>query len=263
MEGIDPGLPALVMNLAVGTEHGQCVIESLIGRARGGTAGGLRGGVEPVKRSQLLVKSIAGVDVHPLKRASGKALLQALRTAKHEQVARRQSGQHPLKVDEKLRDAKHEDCGFSVQTQVGGRRDKLRGDKVQVADQLAGDVTSVADRGINNGAWVFHDRKLESGMGLGFLLHQNGGGAEDVHIEAKPVDDRAVDAAADHVLYLAVDLSRIVGTIAHIYVVRPAKPGEEARKHLGVGTRVEQCLHPHFPPVPCPYVPVTLRYSPA
>src|SRR5260370_33093249 len=103
MEGIEAGLPVLVMNVAVGTEHGQCVIESLIGRARSGTAGGLRGGVEPVKRSELLGKSMPGVVGHPLKGASGKARRKPPRSAKPGKSPARQTGRTPVKAYQKLR----------------------------------------------------------------------------------------------------------------------------------------------------------------
>src|SRR5262249_45106233 len=124
MEGIEPGLSALVMNLAIGAEQGLRVIETFISHSREGTAGGFCGCIESVEGSELLVKSISGIDVHPLEGAAGKALLQSLLTAKEQQIARGQRRQHARPVDEKLRHTKHENYGLSIHVQVGRRRNK-------------------------------------------------------------------------------------------------------------------------------------------
>src|SRR5262249_15641790 len=172
MQGGEPGLPALVMNLAVGAELGEGVIKSLVGCAGSRTTGSLRGCVKAVERGELLVKSIAGVDVHPLKRAARETRLQAYRTAEEQQLAGGQRGQHALPVDKKLGHAKKEDHRLSVEVHVCRRGDELRVDEMEVADQLAGDVTAVPDSSIEQRTRVLHDREFESGMSFRFLLHE-------------------------------------------------------------------------------------------
>ena len=51
-----------------------------------------------------------------------------------------------------------------------------------------------------------------------------------VVVRAVPVDDHAVDAAADHVGDLAVNLCGVGGAVADVHVVRPAKP----HHHMGI-----------------------------
>src|SRR5262249_39115163 len=87
VEGRKPSLPALVVNLAVAAELGEGIVKSLVGCARSGPAGSLRRCVKPVERREFLVKSIGGVDVHPLKCAAGKAPLQTFRAAEQQQLA--------------------------------------------------------------------------------------------------------------------------------------------------------------------------------
>src|SRR5260370_19641024 len=122
------------MNLAVGAEIGEGAINALIVCARSGATCRLRPRVKPVERSELLVKSIGGVDVHPLKCAAGEASLQAFLTAEEQQLAGRQRGQHPLPVDKELVDAEKEDHGASVEVHVCRRGDELRIDEMEVAD---------------------------------------------------------------------------------------------------------------------------------
>ena len=53
-----------------------------------------------------------------------------------------------------------------------------------------------------------------------------------------PVDDHAVDAAADHVINLALDLRGIGGVVADVHVRRVAKPQEQVsidfRRRAGI-----------------------------
>jgi hypothetical protein len=55
-----------------------------------------------------------------------------------------------------------------------------------------------------------------------------------------PVDDHAVDAAADQVRDLALNLIRVGGAVADIHVLRPAKPQKQVRIHLRRRPGIEQ-----------------------
>lgn len=61
-----------------------------------------------------------------------------------------------------------------------------------------------------------------------------------------PINDYPINAAADHVDDLAVDLRRVGRTVAHIHVVRSAEPHHEVSVNLRIRPRIEQCVHIHF-----------------
>lgn len=59
------------------------------------------------------------------------------------------------------------------------------------------------------------------GFGLG---HDQLGCVIDVVVRPVPIDDHSIDAAAHHIANLAVNLRRIIGTVADIHVARTAEP---------------------------------------
>lgn len=61
-----------------------------------------------------------------------------------------------------------------------------------------------------------------------------------------PIDDYAIDAAADHVINLALYLGRIGGTIADIHVVGLSEPEEQVSVNLGRGSPVKQRMNIHL-----------------
>lgn len=79
---------------------------------------------------------------------------------------------------------------------------------------------------------IDHDRKCKSRMSF-CLCHHEFGCLIDAIVRAVPIDNYAINAAADHVGDLAMDLVRIRRTIAHIHVVRAAEPQQQMGINLG------------------------------
>ncbi len=90
------------------------------------------------------------------------------------------------------------------------------------------------------------------------LCHDQFGCLVDAVVRAVPIDNHAIDAAADHVHNLAMNLSRVCGTIADIHVVGLTKPKHEMGVNLRRCTRVEQGMDVHFAHVAAPEVAIAL-----
>ncbi len=54
----------------------------------------------------------------------------------------------------------------------------------------------------------------------------------DFIVGSIPVDDHAIDAPADHVVDLALDLRCIGGAVADVHMVRSSEPGKQVGIHL-------------------------------
>src|SRR6201988_1216426 len=92
---------------------------------------------------------------------------------------------------------------------------------------------------------IHHDRESKSRMLFG-LVHDQLCGLIDEVVGTVPVDDDAVNAAADHVGDLAMNLRRIVGAVANVHVVGLSKPQQQVRVDLGRRARIKERVNIHF-----------------
>src|SRR5689334_6936122 len=90
-----------------------------------------------------------------------------------------------------------------------------------------------------------HNRKVEARVelrlipeALGSLIV--GGKVRAEFTAAVPVNDSAIQPAADHVIDLLLDLQRVTGNVADVHVVAKAEPGNQMRVNLGSGARIKQ-----------------------
>lgn len=90
-----------------------------------------------------------------------------------------------------------------------------------------------------DGSLIDHDGEGKSRVCFSFGHHQLGG-LVDAIVRTIPVDDHSVDAAADHVRDLTVNLAGIGGTVSDIHVVTAAKPQKQVSINLGAGAGVKQ-----------------------
>ena len=82
-------------------------------------------------------------------------------------------------------------------------------------------------------------------MTLRFCHHKFGGVVFAV-VRTVPVNDHAVDAAADHVGDLLMNLPGIRGVVANVHVVRPTEPHHHMCIDLGGRPWIQQRVHVHF-----------------
>jgi hypothetical protein len=89
-------------------------------------------------------------------------------------------------------------------------------------------------------AFIYHDGKGEAGMLFDFSHHRQSSFVAESVARSVPVDDHTIDAAADHVRDLAMDLRWILRVVAHVHVAGIAKPGHQMGVYLGVRTWIQQ-----------------------
>ena len=94
-------------------------------------------------------------------------------------------------------------------------------------------------------ALVDHDGEGEAGMTLRFCHHKFGGVVFAV-VGTVPVNDHAVDAAADHVGDLLMNLPGVGGVVANVHVVRSSEPHHHVCIDLGGRARIQQRVQVHF-----------------
>jgi hypothetical protein len=132
---------------------------------------------------------------------------------------RAKRGVYCVPVNRRIRvsDSKVGDNRLTVDGHVRGRGEISRFDVLQLTGQRllrrAPGARIPLDR-----ALIDHDRKSEAGMLFGLLHHELRGLIHGI-TRPVPIDNHAIDATADHVVYLALDLVRIGGAVADIHVI--------------------------------------------
>lgn len=104
---------------------------------------------------------------------------------------------------------------------------------------------------------IDHDREREAGMLFGFCHYQLGGLILCVPL-AIPIDDHAIDATADHVGDLVVNLGGARRTVADVHVVRAAEPEHEVSIDFCGCARIKQRVHVDLADVSGPRIPIRL-----
>lgn len=108
-----------------------------------------------------------------------------------------------------------------------------------------------------DGALIDHNREGKAGVGF-CLRHNQLSCVIDAVVRPVPVDDHSIDAAADHVCNLAVNLGRIVRSVPDIHVVRTAEPQHQVSVDFGRRTWVQQSMNIDFADVVGPHIPIRL-----
>jgi hypothetical protein len=104
---------------------------------------------------------------------------------------------------------------------------------------------------------VDHDGEGETRVQLSFC-HDKFRGLIDVVVRAIPIDDNAIDSAADHVRDLIVDLACVGGTVAYVYVIRSSEPQKQVRINLCACSRIQQRVHVYLADVACTGIAIGL-----
>jgi len=88
---------------------------------------------------------------------------------------------------------------------------------------------------------VDHEGKSESGVLLG-LGHERERSLILPVVGTIPIDDYAIDAAADHIADLVFNLHCVGRTVADVHVVRLSEPDHQVSVDLGRGPGIEQIM---------------------
>ncbi len=94
-------------------------------------------------------------------------------------------------------------------------------------------------------ALVDRDRETEAGM-VFRLGHDQLRGVVFAVVRTIPINDHAIDSAADHIGDLLVNLRRVVGTVPDVHVIRSTEPHHQVRVHLSRRAGIKQRVHTHL-----------------
>ena len=109
------------------------------------------------------------------------------------------------------------------------------------------------------GAFIHHDGEREAGMLFDFRHYRQRGLIGEGISKPVPVDDHTIDAAADHVRDLTVNLRRILGVVADVHMTWIAKPGHQMRYHLAARARIQECMDVQLAGICGAHISVALR----
>ena len=139
---------------------------------------------------------------------------------------------------------------------VGCRRKICVLHVLQFAHQLLLRRTTRAVRPRNRSR-IDHDREGESRMRFRLRHHQLRCLVGTI-VRPIPIDDHPVNAAADQVINLILDLRRVGRTVTHIHVARSPKPSHEMGINLCRSAWIKEGMNVHLAYISCATIVVRL-----
>lgn len=254
-KSLQPSLGALLTHDSVRSPCRQRVVESLVPGAHRLLS--FEGHAGVVKARQIAHPVIAGGGHHPGVAAVTQHVRESAVVLKQENRFVGQCRLHGVPINGvRIIDAEIRDDWLPLQSQIRRRREISLLEVLQVADECL--LRCTAGAGIPfDSALIDHDREGEAGMFFGFGHHQLRSLVDAVS-RTIPVDDHAIDAAADHICDLIVNLGSVDGVVADIHVVRAAEPQHEVGVDFCIRAGIEQGVHVYLADVSGAGVPVAL-----
>jgi hypothetical protein len=237
VKGLQPGVAALLGDNAILSPRRQSVVETFVGRADSFFLG--RGQTRLVEFRQVAHPEI-GADNYPRIAATAHGVRETATVLKNEVWVSAGGRFHRVPVDGVVQvDIKIGDHGPSVDPHVCGRRYKGLFYVLHLFDQRLLRRTALTRTQLD-GALVHHDGKSEAGMLFDFRHHRQRSLIGESVPKSVPVDNHALNTAADHVRNLTVDLRRILGVVTNAHMAWIAKPGHQMRVHLGTRSGIQE-----------------------
>jgi len=206
-ESLEPCLSALLAHNSVLTPGSQRVIEALVNPAKRFLLRHRQPSL--VKLAQVAHAEVADIHDHPCIAAFTDCMRESACMLEDKIWIRAGGRLHCVPVDGVVQvDIEIRDHRPTTDSHVRGRRDVGLLDVLYLLDQGLLRSASLAGAQLQC-AFIHHDGKGEAGMLFGFRHHQLRSQVRIVR-GAVPVDDDAIDPAADHVRNLPVNLCRVV-----------------------------------------------------
>jgi hypothetical protein len=241
---LQPGLAALLLHDAVRSPRSQRVIKSLVSRSHRLLAGISQSGI--VKAGQIAHSIISRSRHHPRITSIRKHVCEAAVVLKEKCRMRAQRLIRRSPVDRRIReiDIEIRDHRLTFNRHVSRRSEISFFDVLQIADQRLLRRTSRAGIPLDR-SLIDHDGERKSGMSLGLRHHQLRRLINRV-VLSEPIDNHAIDPAADHVIDLTLHLRRVRGTVADVHVIRSAEPQHQMGIDFRARSRIQQRMHVHL-----------------
>lgn len=139
-----------------------------------------------------------------------------------------------VQVDVKIRDHR-----LAIDSHICGRRYKGLFYILHLFDERLLRSTALT-RTQHYGAFVHHDGKSEARMLFDFRHYRQSSLIAERVPKSVPVDNHALNTAADHVRNLTVNLRRILRVVTNAHMAWITKPGHQMRVHLGARSRIQE-----------------------
>lgn len=238
---MQPGLAALLRHHPVRAPRGVFVIETFVSRPNGLLV--RKGHAGLVEAGQIGQPIVACRRHYPRITAIGKAGSEAVVVFKNQRRLDAHVRQRCAPTDRWIIQVHVElsEHGLTLKGHVRRRREVGFLDVLQVAHQRL--LRRAAGAGIPlDCPLIDHDRESEAGMSFG-LRHDLERGLIDGITRTVPIENHAIDSAADHVIDLILDLRRTGRVVADIHMARLPEPENHVGIDFGCRTRIEQRVH--------------------
>ena len=249
-------MSALLGDDAILSPRSQSVIETFVGRSDGFFLG--RGQTSLVEFRQVAHPEI-GTDNHPGITASAHGVREPAAVLKNEIRVSAGSRFHGVPVDGVVQvNVKIRDHRPPVDSHVCRRRHKGLFYILHLFNQRLLRRTTLTGTQLYS-AFIHHDGEREARMLFGFCHHRQRSLVGERVSKSVPVDDHAINAAADHVRNLTMDLRRILRAVPDVHMARIAKPGHQMRVHLAARTRIQEGMDIQLAGIAGTHISVALR----
>jgi hypothetical protein len=108
-------------------------------------------------------------------------------------------------------------------------------------------------------SFIHHDGEGEARMLFDFRHYRQRGFVGECISESIPVDDHTINAAADHVRDLTVNLRWILRVVTHIHMTWIAKPGHQMRYDFAARARIQKSMNIQLAGISGAHISVALR----
>ena len=256
VKGLQPGVAALLGDNAILSPRRQSVVETFIGRS---DSLFLWRSQAPLVEFRQVAHPEIGTDNYPRIAAPTHGVRETTTVLKNEVRVSAGGRFHRIPVDGVMQvDVKIGDHGPSVDPHVCGRRYKGLFYVLHLFDERLLRRTALTRTQLD-GAFIHHDGKSEAGMLFDFCHYRQRSLIGERVPKSIPVDDHALNTAADHVGNLTVNLRRILGVVTDTHMAWIAKPGHQMRVHLGTRSGIQERMDVHLAGIASSHVSVALR----
>jgi len=235
-KGLQPGVAAALGDDAILSPRSERVIETFVGCSDSFL---LRmGQTRFIEFRQIAHAKIGDIHNHPGITASAYAVCETSTVLKKEVGMGAGGRVHRIPVDGVVEvDIKVGDHRPPIDSHVGGRGNKSLLHVLDLFNQRL--LWRTASTGAQlYRALIDHDGESEARMLFGFRHDRQRSLVAEGISKSVPVDDHAINATADHVRNLTMDLRRVLRVVSHTHVPRIAKPGHQMRVDFGVRARI-------------------------
>lgn len=212
---MQPSLAALLFHDAVRSPRCETIVESFVGRTHSLLGGKRHSRI--VEAGEITHSVVGGSRHDPGITAAAQGVAESVVVLKEKKRMRAERGIHRVPVDRIRKiDVEVRDHGLSLAGHVRGRGKIRVLNVLQLIDQYL--LRRAAWAGIPcDGPLIDHNGKSETRMILGFS-HDKLGCLIGGTVRTVPINDYAIDTAADHVCDLAFDLCGIRRAVADIHM---------------------------------------------